>query len=236
MSAISCSTNKDEKDYAKVSSRSIELHDSTRKRTIPLEVYSNRNNAFNNGVVIISAGYGCSNTEYSYLAKMLAQNNFLVISTHHEQEFDSPLPGGDSLYAKRLPFWEEGVTNLKFIIQFVRTSFSEVPSQKVNLIGHSNGGDISALFAQQNSEEMASLITLDHRRVRLPRTKEYPIMSFRGSDFDADPHVLPDSNESEYNNIKIVAVKNAGHNFLRDNGRKEIKAQIAEEVKTLLLK
>jgi hypothetical protein len=61
----------------------------------------------------------------------------------------------------------------------------------------------------------------------------FKTLSFRGNDFEADPGVIPPQADHERYNIKLVEL-DAGHNYLRDNARKEIKAIIVSELLTFL--
>ena len=60
----------------------------------------------------------------------------------------------------------------------------------LTLVGHSNGGDISALAVHEWPSLATTLVTLDNRRYPLPRD-QIRVLSIRGSDFDADAGVLP---------------------------------------------
>ena len=59
-----------------VISKSKIVQDTLRNRGIPIEIYTDLSAAKNKEkLVIISAGYGSSNTEYSYIAKKMAAKN-----------------------------------------------------------------------------------------------------------------------------------------------------------------
>ncbi len=98
----SCSENTNFQE-PQVISESVYHLDESRDRIIPMEVYKNTNGNHENGVVIINAGYGCSNTEYTYLARFLVLNSYLVVSTHHEHQIDEILPPGENIYNSRRP-------------------------------------------------------------------------------------------------------------------------------------
>jgi len=208
------------------------VDDSKRDRTIPITVY-NRPNKSNSEVVILSAGYGCSSTEYTYLAQPLAEAGYLVLAVQHELATDPILPGGDDLFNKRLPFWEEGKLSVQAVKAYGAKNFENYDFNAVHLIGHSNGGDISVLFAESFPEQTKSCTTLDHRRVPMICLGTFKSLSFRGNDFEADPGVIPPQTEHERCKIKIVEL-DAGHNYLRDNATKEIKAIIVSELLTFL--
>lgn len=229
MVLISCAegeTGVELNDEGHLTTKSGCVIDSIRNREIPITIYNHTVNS-NSELIILNAGYGCSSTEYSYLGWHLANEGYLVISVQHEVESDPMLPGGENIYDLRLPFWEEGIQNVFEVMAFAGVNYPEIDNERIHLIGHSNGGDIAMLFATNHSSQVRSCITLDHRRVPIPRTGNIPLMSIRGSDFDPDPGVLPTIEEQTDLGIQIVQLENVGHNYLRDNGTKETKDTIA---------
>lgn len=234
ISFFSCSECNDVNRDKQVVSRSEYYFDESRKRTIPMELYENTEDNYENGLVVINAGYGCSNTEYTYLARFLGLKNYLVVALHHEHQSDEMLPSGDNLYELRLPNWDQGVFNIQAILKYMKAKYPSISNSKINLIGHSNGGDISALYATKFPNKVNSLITLDHRRMPLPRTNEYMTLSFRADEFEADEGVLPSKDELKSYKMKIIQLKNVGHNFLRDNGTEKMKKTIISEIDKIL--
>ena len=156
---MSCNTKKTTPQKAIVISKTAYQLDSNLNRNIPMEIYENISDTSKKGLVILNAGYGCSNTEYTYIARFLASKNYLVIATHHEQETDPMLPSGEDLYTLRLPNWKEGVLNIELILNYLEDEYSWINLDKINLIGHSNGGDIACLYASTYPDKIASLIT-----------------------------------------------------------------------------
>ena len=92
--------------------------------------------------MIINPGYGEETTAYSFIAKKFVSECYLVISIGHELPTDEPLAREGNLYKLRLPVWERGVKNIQFVLK--ETNNIE---KRIILIGHSNGGDISMLYA-----------------------------------------------------------------------------------------
>jgi dienelactone hydrolase len=214
-----------------IGSQSITLFDSIRSRKIPIEIYSNANPKVNNHqLVVMSAGYGSSNTEYSYIAKSLIAFGYLVVCVQQEQPNDPPIPSGENIYKLRMPTWERGVQNVEFVISAMKQQFQSIDNQKVILIGHSNGGDISMLFATLYPQKVSKVITLDHRRMPIPKVQKPPILSFRADEFEADKGVLPDSATQKMYNIQIVNLKNTKHDDLRDIGSQELKQLVANKI------
>jgi hypothetical protein len=65
---------------------------------------------------------------------------------------------------------------------------------------------MSVLFAHQSPALVQKIITLDHRRMPLPRTKSPKIYSLRSNDFSADEGVLPTPAEEKQFEMTIVKV------------------------------
>lgn len=83
---------------------------------------------------------------------------------------------------------------------------------------------------------MKSIITLDHRRVPLPRTKHVNVLSIRGSDFPADIGVLPSEKENISFGSCIIEIPKARHNDMSDYGPIWLKEKIATLVTSYLSK
>jgi len=216
----------------KITTKSEYVKDNSRNnRQIPIEIYFA--NQPNKGLVIINAGYGCSATEYSYIAKYLSQKDYLVVSIQHELQTDEILPSGENVYELRLPNWREGVKNIEAVLSFVKTEYPYADYQKISLIGHSNGGDISMLFATEFPDNVKSVISLDHRRMPIPRSNKFKILSIRADEFQADKGVIPNISDLKKYNIEIVGLNNVEHNYLRDNATEKTKAEILDRIEKL---
>jgi hypothetical protein len=72
------------------------------------------------------------------------------------------------------------------------------------------------------------LITLDHRRVPLPRLETLAVLSVRGSDFPADDGVLYTAEQLKQFNACIVQVAEAKHNDMTDFGPDWLKSALAK--------
>jgi hypothetical protein len=106
--------------------------------------------------------------------------------------------------------------------------------QHLLLVGHSLGGDSSAQFAADNPSRVSGLISLDSRRVALPRSAGIHVLTIRASDTTADPGVLPDEEERRRYGSCVVRIEGARHNDMQDAGSEELKAGIISAIATFL--
>jgi hypothetical protein len=198
--------------------------DSLRVRKIPVAVYAPEDfNILPNGkIILFSHGYSSNDTSsykcYHYLGNALAAKGYRVYSIQHELISDSLMPLKGDVWQVRKPFWDRGVANIRFVANQL---FKEhKPIQKFIVGGHSQGGDMSALFATQFPEQTAALFTLDHRRVPLPLSGKFPILSIRSSDQHADAGVLPEKNICDTLRIRLVS-SSIKHNDMDVTGTKK---------------
>lgn len=210
------------------------LTDNARNRPIPIATYfPTRTNGNNQHLVILSHGYGQnqggSYKRYSYLAEHLARHGFYVVSIQHELPTDSLIPAEGIPQIVRRPFWDRGADNINFVIGVLKAGKI---FHKITLIGHSNGGDMTALFPQKYPGIVQQIITLDNRRMALPRTASPKILSLRSSDQPADEGVLPTPEEQQQFGIQIIRLANTTHNEMDDSAtarqRKEINRYILD--------
>jgi pimeloyl-ACP methyl ester carboxylesterase len=184
--------------------RTLELIDAPRGRSIPVALYGATPGRAR-PLALISHGYGGNNRAYSFLAEALAARGYVVASIQHELAGDPPMPAtGDPAIVRR-PFWEQGSANLAFVIRKMRRR-GIADRRPVLLVGHSNGGDSSMLFAARHGETVGTVFSLDNRRMRMPRTARPRICSVRSSDQPADPGVLPTAAEQKRYRMVIGAV------------------------------
>ncbi len=154
---ISCSNNKKSNfqtsnNHYPVKLDSIELFDKSRNRKIPVAVFQPKSNQKinNQQVVIFSHGYGENkggdNMIYSYLTESLASKGYFVISIQHELPTDDLLPMDGVLKVTRKPNWERGTDNILYVLNEFKTIKPELDFKHLTLIGHSNGGDMTAFI------------------------------------------------------------------------------------------
>jgi predicted esterase len=210
------------------------LYDSARKRQIPIACYAKKSDK-KKKIVIFSHGYGQNKggdyLAYSYLTEYLASKDFFVVSIQHELPTDSLLPTTGIPQVVRRPFWERGADNILFVINELRKNKKLLDFNHIALIGHSNGGDMTALFPQKYPNLVEKIITLDNRRMPLPRTKKTKVYSLRSSDQVADENVLPSAEEIKKFGIKIIKLPNTTHNQMDNHATK----QQGEEINSYII-
>ena len=204
----SCSSNK--KANTQVSNNNypvkldtLQLFDKSRNRKIPVAVfYPKTDSKINNQqVIIFSHGYGENkggdNMIYSYLTENLASKGYFVISIQHELPTDDLLAMEGDFKVTRKPNWERGTENILYVINEFKTTKPELDFKHLTLIGHSNGGDMTALFATKYPKLVYKIITMDNRRMPLPRVKQPIIYTLRSKNYSADEGVLPTEQEQK---------------------------------------
>ena len=202
------------------------LVDSSRKRIIPIATYSNSATPHTrNKLVIFNVGYGSKNTDYSYLAKNLSVHDYFVVVIQHDLATDDRLPSTGDIYKLRKPFWDRGVKSIFYVTNQLKKQYPNLDYGHIILMGHSNGGDMAMLIANEYPDFAKVVITLDNRRVPFPRADHPKIFSIRSGDQPADPGVIPSPEEQEKYHIKIVKV-NTAHNDMGDMGTEAQKTEI----------
>lgn len=237
-----CSTiNKsiDRKSQISSSLETLTLFDQTRQREIPIAIYKpNKENIKKQKIVVFSHGYGQNKggdyLAYSYLTAFLASRGFFVVSIQHELATDNLMPLNGTPQMVRRPFWERGADNILFVIDELKKRDPKLDYQHITLIGHSNGGDMTALFPQKHPNIVDKIITLDNRRMALPRSKKVKVYSLRSSDQPADEGVLPTEEEIIKYAMKIVKLANTTHNEMDDNANEEQRKEIQKLILSFL--
>ncbi|BFM13008.1 alpha/beta fold hydrolase [Simiduia litorea] len=217
------------------------IFDDSRKRAIPVDitypqarVLCSKKNLC--PVAFLSAGYGVSHNQYTFLSEQLSTLGYLVLAVGHELPEDPRLSATGNLYETRQENWRRGAETLAFLRKSLAEEFEGYDFNRLLLIGHSNGGDISAWFAGEDNSFIAALITLDHRRVPLPRSKNLCVLTIRAGDFPADVDVLPSAEEVADHGIKVIEIESAKHNDLTDLGPAWLKSDISEFIREFLSK
>src|SRR6266852_3545092 len=179
-------------------------------------------------VAILNHGNTVKHTEYSFLANIFAARGYIAISPQHDLPTDPPMvtkPG--ELYVGRLPQIQRGVANIKFAIEEMKKIEPNADYNKVTMVGHSMGGDISMYFAKQYPDEIKKVVTLDNLRVPFMTDGKFKILSFRSKDnqFKPDPGVVPNEELCEKSGITVVQT-GYQHTDMSDRGPDKVKTTI----------
>lgn len=218
-----------------ISLDTLRLYDQNRQREIPVAIYKpNIEITEKLKVIIFSHGYGFNKGDdylaYSYLTEFLASKGYFVVSIQHELTTDSLLPLTGNPQIVRRPFWERGADNILFVINEIKKSNPDLDYSHIALIGHSNGGDMTAFFPRKYPNMVEKIITLDNIRMTFPKAKKVKVYSLRSSDQPADKGVLPTKDEAEKYKIKIVRLANTAHNEMDDNANDQQRKEIQNHV------
>ena len=212
-----------------------EYIDSTRGRLIPVAIYQPVNLQVGNITpIIFSHGYGANKgddyaVDYTYLLEALAEKGYFIISIQHELETDQLLPMEEPFKTTRMPNWKRGSENIRFVLNRIKKEFPSLNYNKLAVIGHSNGGDMSVLFAHQHPELINKLISMDHRRMYLPRTSKPQIYTLRSNDYPADPEVLPTDEEKKNFGI-TVEFTNINHSSMDNDATDEERKYLSSKI------
>jgi hypothetical protein len=181
----------------------LNLFDAARQRPVGVDLavradYEMKANAgyWKLPVAIISNGNTVKNTEYSFLANVLAADGYLVASIQQDLPSDPPLMTKVGMpYVGRLDVYKKGEANILFVVGELRKLHPKANYEHLTLVGHSNGGDIAMYCAKMHPELVTKVVTLDNLRVPFVHGSKVKILSFRSDDpnFKTDPGVLPTS-------------------------------------------
>lgn len=216
----------------------LKYYDTLRARIIPIAIYKTKEkNRESNIPVIINHGWGQNKGGdyllYSYLAVCLATQGYTVISIQHEQANDPMLTMEGNFIETRMPNWQQGVKNIEVVLQQLKKDYPNLHYDKLALIGHSNGGDMANLYTQLYPNDVHTLITLDNRRMLLPRTINTHVFSLRSNDFPADEGVLPTEQEAVTYNITVQPT-DINHGQMDDKANSEQRAYICTKLSEYL--
>lgn len=209
----------------------LDLFDEARKRPVPVAIYLPDSSLPGRpNVALLSHGYGGHHTDYSFIANTLTARGYLVASVQQELPTDEPLPTTGNPRVVRRPNWERGVQNLVFVRQTLRRRYPRANFTQLLLLGHSNGGDVAMLFAEKHPGLVARIVSLDNRRMPLPRARHPRVLTIRSSDQVADPGVLPTPAEQGKFGTRVVKLPNTLHNDMWDGATEAQK----QEIRTLI--
>lgn len=179
-------------------------------------------------VAVLNHGNTVKFTEYSFLANVFAWRGYLAISIQHDLETDAPMVTKvGELYVGRLPQYQRGVANIKFAVEEMKKIHPSADYDRLTMVGHSNGGDISMYFAKMYPDHIKKVVTLDNLRVPFMTDGKFKILSFRSKDpvFKPDPGVVPDAEECDKAGITVVDT-GYQHTDMSDRGPDNVKLTI----------
>ncbi len=199
------------------------LYDKNRERIIPVAVYTPLKQTNKTKVVIFNHGYDQnknihSNQTYAYLTRFLSRKGYYIISIQHELPHDPLLAMHEPFMETRMPNWDRGKNNILFTIHEFKKLKPNLKWDELIMIGHSNGGDMAMLFATEYPDMVSKVISLDHRRMIIPRTNKFRTLTLRGCDYDADKDVLPTEKEQLEYSIKVIKLEGITHSNMSENG------------------
>lgn len=236
--STSISFNSNQNKHYPIRIEKFEVFDSIRNRLIPYALYAPKMKCDSIRLVIFSHGYGSNYSKnylnYSYLTKRLARNGFWTLSIQHELNGDSLIPTSGIIQVVRMPFWIRGEANILFILNHFKKSNPDLKISSVDLIGHSNGGDMSVLTAKDHPELIRKVITLDNLRMPIPNFSKPQFSSLRSIDKVADSAVIPPEEICLTCGIKIIQLKKTTHNQMNDEGSRKQKKQINNYIQKIL--
>ncbi|WP_236943308.1 alpha/beta hydrolase [Hymenobacter sp. PAMC 26628] len=175
-------------------------------------------------LALLNHGYGGQNTGYQFVARNLVAHGYYVVSIQQDLPTDEPMPLTGDIYQSRYPFWERGVQTMLFTCQAIYRRNPALKRGHLLLAGHSNGGDMVMLFAQEHPKLVEKIISLDNRRVPFPRQRWPRVLSLRSSDQVADPGVIPIPEEQARFGTLVIALPATIHNDMWD-GATELQKQ-----------
>jgi len=213
----------------------LNLFDQTRQRPVAVDLAVRRDYEMSAAtgewklpVAIISNGNTVKNTEYSFLANVLAARGYLVASIQQDLPSDPPLVTKVGLpYVGRLDVYKRGEANILFVVDQLKKIQPNADYNRLTLVGHSNGGDIAMFCAKEHPEMVAKIITLDNLRVPFVLNRKMKILSFRSDDpnFKTDPGVLPTPQQAKADDIDIIKTP-FQHTWMSDRGPEAAKEKI----------
>lgn len=208
------------------------LRDDSRQRDIPVEIRfpeATRHCSPSRPcpVAFVSPGYGLAHTDYRFVSDTLVGLGYLVVSIQSVLPGDPKAPNTGNMIADRTPMWTLGADNLVYAKSTLSELYPAYDWAHLVLVGHSNGGDLSALALKRDPSFASVLVTLDNRRYPLPAGDKIRVLSIRGSDFEADPGVLPSSGSTRSASLCVLEIPESRHNDMNDAGPAALKQRIA---------
>ncbi|KLV04860.1 hypothetical protein ABT56_14095 [Photobacterium aquae] len=208
-------------------SASLEIHDDKRNRDIPVlitePVSTTCTPTKRCPVAIFSAGNKVPHDRYSFLTDKFNEMGYITISINHELPNDPPLSKVGDLYLTRIENWQRGADTINHVVKKLPDYFpNNYDFSNIVLVGHSNGGDISTWLTNMNKDYISTLITLDHKRVPLPRTTGIHVLSINSPEYPTKLGVLYSPEEQEHFGSQVHMIELSKHMDFSDFGTQEV--------------
>lgn len=184
-------------------------------------------------VAIVSPGYGLSGSDYSFVTNRLNEMGYLVVALQDSVggvTLDRNAPVSPQVQAMA----RVASKSISTVISEAEVRYPQFDWQHLLLVGHSLGGDSSAQFAADNPNRVSGVISLDSRRVSLPRVVGIHVLTIRASDTIADPGVLSNEEERSRFHTCVVHIEGSRHNDMQDGGSEQLKTKITSAIDTFL--
>lgn len=227
-------------DSLKLQTDTFRFTDESRNREIPYVLYrpSKVDSLKPIKLVVFSHGYGKNYQRnylgYTFITKYLARRGFWVLSIQHELPNDEPLAFGPNLFEDRYPMWVRGMESIRATIAHFKKNNPNLSIASVDLVGHSNGGDMSVLAATKYPLEFRKVVALDNLRCPYPFQAQPKILTLRSSDKVADEGVIPAKPLCDSFGIKVVQLKKIKHNDMTDYSQRSQKKQMIKYIQSFL--
>ena len=179
-------------------------------------------------VAILNHGNSVKFSEYSFLANVFAARGYIAISIQHDLPTDAPMVTKvGELYVGRQPQYLRGVANIKFAVEEMQKVQPNADYDRLTVVGHSAGADISMYFAKMYPNHIKEVVTLDNLRVPFMTGGGFKILSFRSKDpqFKTDLGVIPSKGVREKSGITVIQT-GYKHTDMSDRGPDDVKSTI----------
>jgi len=167
-------------------------------------------------------------TEYSFLANAFAARGYIAVSIQHDLPTDPPMVTKvGELYVGRQPQYLRGIANIKFAVEEMKKVQPNADYDRLTVVGHSAGADISVYFAKMYPNHIKEVVTLDNLRVPFMTDGRFKILSFRSKDprFKTDPGVIPSKGVREKSGMTVIQT-GYQHTDMSDRGPDDVKSTI----------
>jgi len=204
----------------------FDFKDLERNRDIPVAVYLPDSPKDILPIVIWGPGYQGQEElkredpvykSYTFLAEYFTKKGFAFISIQHDILGDSDgLETVDHTAIQdeaRRHLYERGQANILFVIEQLKQKELPLNFNQIILGGHSNGGDITKYFINNNPSVAQKAILFDARRAKLKPQMPLSVLMFEADDTTTDSGVIADpiqGNNAMRANLDLKVIKPSG--------------------------